>query len=256
VPLLGPFLAAVPALLAAIPLGLSVVLLTLGWSTVVQMLESNVLVPRLMSHAVGMSSLVSLVAILAFGTTYGVLGVFVAVPLAAVVQVVLDRLLLEPATQPEPSGAPGLSKLRTRARALKQRMRVRLRERPGRMGIDPDTPEHVVDAADQQLAQAVERISAVMRTVQRAGGTTEAAERSRMVTALQTALQGLESAVARVDAMEPASGPEAAAEETPPLDDELARATAQAEQAVTRAEAVVGPVSDVTPPPVRRLDRA
>src|SRR5262249_51751631 len=91
VPLLGPFLAAVPALLAAIPLGLSVVLLTLGWSTVVQMLESNVLVPRLMSHAVGVSSLVSLVAILAFGSTYGVLGVFVAVPLAAVVQVVLDR---------------------------------------------------------------------------------------------------------------------------------------------------------------------
>src|SRR5262249_9049717 len=154
------------------------------------------------SHAVGVSSLVSLVAILAFGSTYGVLGVFVAVPLAAVVQVVLDRFVLEPVAQPEPS-APGLSKLRSRARALKQRVRVRLRERSGRMGIDPDSPEHVVDAVDLQLEQAVERIAAIMRTVQRTSGSTNAAERSRIVTALQNSLHGLENAIARVDALEP-----------------------------------------------------
>src|SRR4029450_13639333 len=57
-------------------------------------------IPRLMIQAVGVSSLVGLVAVLAFGTLYGVLGVFLAIPLTAVLQVLLDRILInvEPVT--------------------------------------------------------------------------------------------------------------------------------------------------------------
>jgi predicted PurR-regulated permease PerM len=253
VPLLGPFLAAVPALLAALALGTTPVLLTLGWSTVVQLIESNVLVPRLMSHAVGVSPLVSLVAILAFGSTYGILGVFIAVPLAAVVQVVLDRFVLDAAPESSASDPEALAGLRSRALTLRQRVRLRLRGRTVRMGIDPETPEHVVDAVDQQMEEAVERIATMIRAAQRAGGATDADERSRMLAALQAALRRIERAVARVDAVEGAG----ADRETEPLHlDELASATAQAEKAAAGAEAAVGTIEETPPPPVSRLDRA
>ena len=254
VPLLGPFLAAVPALLAALAMGPPQVLFTLGWSIVVQLIESNVIVPRLTSHAVGVSPLVSLVAILALGTIYGVLGVFVAVPLAAVVQVLLDRFVLDAAPQPERTDSTTLDALRSRARTLRQRVRLRLRKRSGRMGIDPETPEHVADAVDQQLEDAVERVSAVIRMAQRAGRATDTGERSGMLAALRGAMRRLEIAA-------DAAGEAAAASEDGevPLE-ELAGVTAQAEKAVEGAVAAVPPAKDAPPsqpaPTIRRLDRA
>jgi predicted PurR-regulated permease PerM len=253
IPLLGPFLAAVPALLAALALGLPVVLLTLGWSTLVQLLESNVLVPRIMSHAVGVSALVSLVAILAFGSTYGVLGVFIAVPLAAVIQVVLDHFVLDAASESSASDPEALAGLRSRALTLRQRVRLRFRGRTVRMGIDPETPEHVVDAVDQQMEEAVERIATMIRAAQRAGGTTDAEDRSRMLATLQAALRRIERAVARVDAVEDA-GADRETEQLPL--DELASATAQAEKAAEGAEAAIGPIEETPPATVRRLDHA
>ena len=254
IPLLGPFLAAVPALLAALAFGPPVVLLTLGWSTLVQLLESNVLVPRIMSHAVGVSALVSLVAILAFGSTYGVLGVFIAVPLAAVVQVVLDRFVLDTPPEVPTAEAPALASLRSRALSLRQRVRLRLRGRTVRMGIDPETPEHLVDAVDQQLEEAVERIASLIHKAQGAARSTDSEERSGILAALQGALQRLESAVARIDAIAGASG-DVEGDAVPV--DELARATTQAEKAIAGAEAAVSPVTDAPQPAtVHRLDRA
>ncbi|MEW6297810.1 MAG: AI-2E family transporter, partial [Thermodesulfobacteriota bacterium] len=77
VPLVGPILAAVPAILVAVPLGLTSVLLVIGFSALLQAFENNILIPRIMSHTVGISALVSIFAILALGTLYGVLGVFI-----------------------------------------------------------------------------------------------------------------------------------------------------------------------------------
>jgi len=248
VPLLGPFLAAVPALLASLPLGTSTVLLTMGWALLVQLLESNVLVPRIMSHAVGVSALVSLVAILAFGSIYGILGVFLAVPLAAALQVILDRFVLDAGPEPAEVDAPALAGLRRRARGLRQRVRLRLRERTVRMGIDPETPEHVVDAVDQHLEEALDRIAAAIRIAQRAGRATDATERSQMLGTLQGAVQRLEGAVARVDAIAAATDPDAG--DKLPVD-ELARATAQAEKAVAGVEEALGPVEQ---PPARRRE--
>ena len=251
VPLLGPFLAAIPALLASLPLGTTTLLLTIGWSLVVQLLESNVLVPRIMSHAVGVSALVSLVSILAFGSIYGILGVLLAVPLAAALQVILDRFVLDAEPEAPETEVPALAGLRRRARAMRQRLRTRLRARTGRMGIDPETPEHVVDAVDQHLEEALDRITAAIRVAQRAGRATDTAERTQILGTLQSAVQRLEGAVARVDAIPtaPADG-----ETTEPLPlDELTRATAQAEKAIAGVEAALGPIEQ---PPARRRDRA
>jgi predicted PurR-regulated permease PerM len=153
VPLVGPVLAAVPALLVALPLGMPTVFTVIGFATVVQLLESNLLVPRIMHGAVGTSALIGLFAVLAFGTLYGIMGVFIAIPIAAVVQVIVDRLVIngEPDLAAATMNAPQVDALLARVRQLRQQARTRLRARETRMGFDPDSADHVVDAADQRV---------------------------------------------------------------------------------------------------------
>src|SRR5262249_232038 len=199
------------------------------------------------------SALVSLVAILAFGSAYGILGVFIAVPLAAVVQVVLDHFVLDTVPEVPAAEAPPLATLRSHAPPLRHRIRLRLPGRDLRLGLDPAAREEVVDAVDQQLEEAVERIAGLIHQAQSAGRATDSEERSGILAALQGALQRLESAVARVDAVPGAKGDDAG--EALPLD-ELERATTQAEKAIAGAEAAVSPTADAPPRTVRRLDRA
>ena len=160
VPLIGPVLAVVPAVLVALPLGVHTVLLVIGLAVLLQLIESNVLIPRIMHHAVGVSALVGLLAVLAFGTLYGILGVLIAIPMTAVIQVLLDTMVVNAEPVAEPAGLVGSpwEDLRARVRALRQQARVRLRARTSRMGIDPATADHVVDAVDQQIEVAVARV--------------------------------------------------------------------------------------------------
>ena len=239
-PLIGPFLAAVPGVLAALSLGLPAVLLTLGWSTVVQIIESNVVVPRMMTHAVGVSPLVSLVAIVAFGSVYGILGVFLAVPFAAVLQVLLDRFVLDVAPEPQMADPAAAAGLRSRVRALRQRVRYRLRGRGVRMGIDPETPEHVMDDVDQQLEEAVERIDAMIRLAQQLGRASNASERRQMLATIQAAVRDLERAVSRVDAVAP--GDDAAV--GPGRPETLSRVTEEAKEAIEGAEVAIQSTGD------------
>ena len=201
VPLIGPILAAVPAILVAWPLGLTSVLLVIGFSVLLQAFENNVLIPRIMSHAVGISPLLGMFAVLALGTVYGILGIFIAIPLTVVGQVLLDRVVINPEPAPEatPSATNPLTTLRTRLQALRQQIRLRLRERDTRMGIDPQTPDHVVDAADQHIEQAVEQVERLITVAQDDAGPMNAQQRATIVEALQEATQHVEQAVDRID---------------------------------------------------------
>jgi predicted PurR-regulated permease PerM len=197
VPLVGPVLAALPAILVALPLGLAKVLWVIGLATLIQVLENNVLMPRLMSHAVGVSALVGLVAVLAFGTLYGVLGVFIAIPLAAVVQVLLDRIVInaEPVTE-VPSG-PGTSpwvELGALVRGMRQQVRARLRARDTRMGIDPESADHVVDARDQRIEGAVERVEKMITVAQDSGASIAPAEHAALVERIQDVADSIDQA--------------------------------------------------------------
>lgn len=91
IPVIGPILAAVPAVffafLSSPLLGLVVAVVY----TVIQQLESHVLVPLLMRRVVGLNPLIVVVALLVGAKLGGILGMFLAVPLAAVVvEVVAD----------------------------------------------------------------------------------------------------------------------------------------------------------------------
>ena len=101
IPLVGPFLAFVPALLVALAVDPMKALLLVPIAIVIQQFEGNVLIPRIMSHSVGVSPLTVVLGILIGTIVYGPAGAFLAVPVAAAVQVILGEVF--PALQTDPA---------------------------------------------------------------------------------------------------------------------------------------------------------
>jgi predicted PurR-regulated permease PerM len=92
VPLLGPFLAAVPAVLVALSQDASMAAWTVLAFVVVQQVESNVLQPLIMREAVSIPPALLLFAVVAFGVLFGILGIVFAAPLAVVSYVAVTKL--------------------------------------------------------------------------------------------------------------------------------------------------------------------
>jgi predicted PurR-regulated permease PerM len=89
VPLIGPFLAFAPAVFIALGIDPVKGLVTVTYAAVIQQFEANILVPRVMGRSVGISPLTVFIGILIGSLLYGLPGTFVAVPIAATIQVVL-----------------------------------------------------------------------------------------------------------------------------------------------------------------------
>lgn len=100
IPVLGAFLAAIPAVVVALFLGgFSKALLVALLFLIAQQLEGNILVPRIMGGSVGVHPLWVLFAMLSATALYGVIGAFFAVPTVAIVSATLrylnDTLIFE-----------------------------------------------------------------------------------------------------------------------------------------------------------------
>lgn len=67
-------------------------LLCLGWFGIVQTLEGMVITPRVVGNSIGLHPLVTIVALLIGGQLFGLLGMLLAVPVTAVLQVFLRSL--------------------------------------------------------------------------------------------------------------------------------------------------------------------
>lgn len=67
-------------------------LLCLGWFALVQALEGMVITPRVVGDTVGLHPLVAIVALLIGGQMFGIMGMLLAVPVTAVLQVFLRSL--------------------------------------------------------------------------------------------------------------------------------------------------------------------
>jgi predicted PurR-regulated permease PerM len=89
VPLVGPFLAFAPAVFVGLGIDPAHGLITLAYAAVIQQFEANILVPRVMGRSVGISPLTVFIGILVGSLLYGLPGTFIAVPIAATVQVIL-----------------------------------------------------------------------------------------------------------------------------------------------------------------------
>ncbi|MBK8048879.1 MAG: AI-2E family transporter [Anaerolineales bacterium] len=104
VPVVGPVLGAIPAVLMAASSAPETMPWVIAAVIGIQVAESNLLVPRVMDRAVGVNAIVSLLAIAAFGALFGITGALLAIPLAAVLQILISRLLFEPADANSASG--------------------------------------------------------------------------------------------------------------------------------------------------------
>ena len=160
VPVFGPILGAVPALLVALSLGPAKAAWTLAAIIVMQQIEGNVLVPRIMDRSVGVSSIVTLLAILALSTMSGLAGAVLAIPLAAIVQLLFERWLLAPeALEPAPPfGRDAVSRLRYEAQQLAHELQLKIREKQNSPSPTNDQFEEAIEALardfDQFLASA------------------------------------------------------------------------------------------------------
>ena len=91
IPNVGPVLAAVPAILVALLFGsthlaighLSFALVVVGFYTLVQMLENQFLVPKIMGDAVDLPPLIVLIGVVAGAGAFGIMGALLATPVIA-----------------------------------------------------------------------------------------------------------------------------------------------------------------------------
>lgn len=163
VPMVGPILGAVPAGLVALSIAPTKVIWVIVASIIIQQLENSLLVPRIMKSTVGVNPFVTLLALFAFGSLFGVAGALMAIPMAAIVQLALNHFVFKPTTvELEPNeGRNYASRLRYEAQDLIQDLRKQVRHK--QRGSDEKILqiEHVMDEIetittnlDSLLAQA------------------------------------------------------------------------------------------------------
>jgi predicted PurR-regulated permease PerM len=129
IPIIGPMLGAIPAVLVALTLGPDKLIWVIVATVIIQQLENSILVPRIMRRAVGVNPFVTLLALFAFGSLLGVAGAIMAIPMAAVIQILLNRFVFN-AGATETAASTGRSydsRLRYEAQALAQDLRNQTR---------------------------------------------------------------------------------------------------------------------------------
>ena len=95
IPIVGPILAAIPAIAVASTVSLKKVIFVIIFFVVQQQLENHILVPKIMSRQVGLSPVTVIVSLLIGGSLLGIVGALLAVPTAAILQVIASELLSE-----------------------------------------------------------------------------------------------------------------------------------------------------------------
>ncbi|HEV8190195.1 MAG TPA: AI-2E family transporter, partial [Ktedonobacterales bacterium] len=103
VPIIGPFVSAVPVAFIQDPVK---ALLVIVAYIIIQQLESNILAPRIIGEAVKLHPLAVILALLVGGELMGIPGALIAVPVAAAISVLLDEW--RAARSAEPGPAPSL----------------------------------------------------------------------------------------------------------------------------------------------------
>jgi len=163
VPMIGPLLGAIPAALVALSIAPDKLVWVIVATIVIQQLENSLLVPRIMRKAVGVNPFVTLLALFAFSSLFGLAGALMAIPIAAIIQLVLNHFVFQQATvEMEVSeGRDYASRLRYEAQDLAQDLRkqARLKKRGSDLKVKQieqvmDEIETITTNLDALLARA------------------------------------------------------------------------------------------------------
>jgi predicted PurR-regulated permease PerM len=101
IPIVGPILSAVPAIAVALSVRPMLALFVIIFFFAQQQLENHLLVPKIMQRQVGISAVVVIVALLIGGSLLGIVGAILAVPTAAILQVLFEELAPDAAAPAE-----------------------------------------------------------------------------------------------------------------------------------------------------------
>jgi predicted PurR-regulated permease PerM len=99
IPFVGPVIGMIPAVLVALLISPQLALFVTIYYIVIQQIESNVLVPKVMERQVGLSPLVVILALAAGNVLAGLLGALIAVPIAAALQILVRHLVVTPTVE-------------------------------------------------------------------------------------------------------------------------------------------------------------
>ncbi len=166
VPTIGPILGAIPAVLVAASTDPSKIIWVVAASIVIQLAENNLLVPRVMDRSVGVSPLLTILAIAALSSLIGLAGALLAVPIAAIVQLLFNRFIVTPVLEPalKPEGRSYGSYLRLQAQEIAHDSRSQIA-----MGA-PDVAENPDDERIEELIESLARdLDQILAQVAQAG---------------------------------------------------------------------------------------
>jgi predicted PurR-regulated permease PerM len=93
IPYLGPFLGAVPAVFLAFVQSPVKALLVVILYIIIQQLENNIIVPKVMSKSVGINPLLVIIILLVGGKIGGAVGMILAIPVATALSVFFEDFL-------------------------------------------------------------------------------------------------------------------------------------------------------------------
>jgi predicted PurR-regulated permease PerM len=93
--MVGPIIAAIPAVLLAFTVSPATALWTIGLFLIIQQLQGNFLQPMIQKQAVDVPPAVLLFAVVAAGTIFGFLGVLLAAPITVVTYVAIQRIYVK-----------------------------------------------------------------------------------------------------------------------------------------------------------------
>lgn len=95
IPIIGPIISAIPAILVGLTISPIIGLATLGIFLIVQQLENHLIVPMVMSRVVGLQPPVVIIALLIGTQLYGMGGAFLAIPVIIVIKILVKEFLSE-----------------------------------------------------------------------------------------------------------------------------------------------------------------
>lgn len=93
IPVVGPLMAAIPAIAVAGTVSYQKVVMVIIFFVVQQQFENHVLVPKVMSRQVGVRAVTIIVALLIGAKLLGIVGALLAVPTAAILQVLFTEVM-------------------------------------------------------------------------------------------------------------------------------------------------------------------
>jgi len=94
IPYFGPFIGAIPAILVALTISLKMTIWVIVINLIIQILEGNVLSPLIMGKRLHLHPILIIFALLVGGEVGGLVGLIFAVPIVAVLRVILSRLVV------------------------------------------------------------------------------------------------------------------------------------------------------------------